>query len=49
MMERRRQHLALRMAAFLRTGRAMKEKDAFTFIRDAARSKEIRSAFAQGG
>ena len=36
------------LAAFLRAGREMKEKGAFTFIREASPSKTLRSAFAQG-
>jgi 2-methylisocitrate lyase-like PEP mutase family enzyme len=36
------------LAAFLRAGREIKEMGAFTFIRDATPSKELRSAFAQG-
>ncbi len=36
------------LAAFLKGAREMKERGAFTFIREAAPSKEIRAGFAQG-
>jgi len=36
------------LAACLRAGREMKEKGGFTFIRDAATSADLRSAFARG-
>jgi 2-methylisocitrate lyase-like PEP mutase family enzyme len=36
------------VAAFLDAGREMKEKGAFTFLRDATPSREIRAAFAAG-
>ncbi len=36
------------LAAFLKGAREMKEQGAFTFVRDAAPSKDLRAAFAQG-
>jgi 2-methylisocitrate lyase-like PEP mutase family enzyme len=36
------------LAAFLKGAREMKEQGAFSFIREAAPSKEIRAAFVQG-
>jgi 2-methylisocitrate lyase-like PEP mutase family enzyme len=36
------------VAAFLNAGREMKEKGAFTFLRDAPPSKQIKAAFAAG-
>jgi len=36
------------LAAFLRAAREMKEQGAFTFVRDAAPSKELKAAFARG-
>ena len=38
----------LALAAFLRGAREMKEQGAFTFIRDAAPSKDLRASFVQG-
>ena len=36
------------LAAFLRAAREMKEQGAFTFVRDAAPSKDLKAAFARG-
>jgi 2-methylisocitrate lyase-like PEP mutase family enzyme len=36
------------LGAFLKAGREMKEQGAFTFVRDAAPSKDLKAAFARG-
>jgi 2-methylisocitrate lyase-like PEP mutase family enzyme len=36
------------LGAFLAAAREMKEQGAFTFVRDAAPSKDLKAAFARG-